>query len=81
MDLPPGWSSAGGDPSTELVPRTGEGFGNCGKGNSDSRAIANEVVAAAQSPSFATAEEGWAYLTLYSFETETDAQEIGRAHV
>ena len=73
LNLPSGWSSSG-DPDTSLDPQTGEGFGSCGKGNSHSRAIANNVVAFARSSDFMTTEGGWSSLGLYSFGTEEDAK-------
>ena len=73
LNLPSGWSSSG-DPVTSLDPKTGEGFGICGKGNEHSRAIANNMVAFAGSPSFRTTEGGWSRLGLYSFGTEEDAE-------
>jgi len=73
LNLPSGWSSSG-DPDTSLDPKTGEGFGICGKGNAANRAIANNVVAVAYSPGFRTTEGGGSGLSLYSFGTEEDAE-------
>ena len=74
LDLPAGWSTAG-SPKTSLEPKSGEIFGNCGKGNMDSRAIANNVVTHVKSPSFQRhTNEGWGELSLYSFGTEEDAK-------
>ena len=73
LNLPMGWSSSG-DSSSSLEPKTGEGLGNCGKGNAASRAIANNVAGYAVSPGFLTTEGGWASLHLYGFGTEEDAK-------
>ncbi|SVE36471.1 uncharacterized protein METZ01_LOCUS489325, partial [marine metagenome] len=72
VDLATGWSAVG-KPDTSLVPKTGGRVGICGKGNAASRAIANNVIAYAGTPTYRSlgAKAG---LGLYSFETEEDAE-------
>ena len=73
-ELPPGWADLGWDPSVELTPRTGDGFGFCGGPNGDQRAKDANVIAQAYQGGWQTnVSDQLGSLTVYAFSSTDDA--------
>ena len=73
-ELPFGWADSGVEPYTDFAPYTGDGFGYCGGGNADQRAITANATALILKVGWQTNVTGeFGDLRIYAFENEEDA--------